>query len=298
MILPFAQTNVPSASDNLFESFFYLRDRLIRLLEASQIRDRGFNQPGDPIVVVGAQYDWVDLGGEALILQRDMLKEWGTLREIVSFYAKDMPNSISWDIEEACKTIDYLIRQEDLVWSGNKQDLVDDGTKAVNDIVSGFKKFSDDRVGSVMLVPDTNALLWQPDFTDYNLHERKVELILIPAVLSELDQAKIHKNESVRKKTEKIIRQVKEFRRRGNLNNGVTVVKDKISIRSVAIEPNMQECLGWFDPDNKDDRILASTLEIIRNNLGTPVAIITRDMNLENKAELARVPYIEPPSPS
>ncbi len=75
------------------------------------------------------------------------------------------------------------IRQEDLVWSGNKQELVDDGTKSVNDIVSGFKKFSDDRVGSVILVPDTNALLWQPDFTDYNLHDRKIELILIPAVL-------------------------------------------------------------------------------------------------------------------
>ena len=84
--MPFAHIDIPSASDNLFESLFYLRDRLIRLLEASQIRDRGFNQPGDPLVVVGAQYDWVDLDGEALILQRDMLKEWATLREIVSFY--------------------------------------------------------------------------------------------------------------------------------------------------------------------------------------------------------------------
>lgn len=88
--MPFAQSNIPSASENLFESFFYLRDCLIRLLEASQIRDRGFNQPDDPIVVVGAQYRWVDLNGEALILERDMIKEWGTLREIVSFYSKDM----------------------------------------------------------------------------------------------------------------------------------------------------------------------------------------------------------------
>lgn len=296
--MPFAQTNIQSASDNLFESFLYLRDRLVKLLEMSQIRDRGFNQPGDSIVVVGAQYDWVELDGEALNLQRDILKEWSSLKEIINFYSMDMPNNTTWDIEEACKTIDSLIRQEDLVWSDNKQELVDDGTKAVNNIVSGFKRFSDDRVGSVMLVPDTNALLWQPDFTDYILPGKMVELILIPAVLSELDQAKIYKNESVRKKTEKIIRQVKEFRRRGNLNSGVTVVKNKISIRSVAIEPHIQECLAWLDPDNKDDRILASTLEIIRNNLGTPVAIITRDMNLENKAELARVPYIEPPSPS
>ena len=78
-----------------------------------------------------------------------------------------------------------------------------------------------------MLIPDTNALLWQPNFLEYYLPDQHVELILIPAVLSELDQAKIIKNENVQKKTEKIIRQVKEFRRRGNLNNGVTVLKGK-----------------------------------------------------------------------
>ena len=297
VILPLPQTDISSAFDNLFKSFFDFKGRLLSLLEASQIRDRGFNKPGDEIVVVGAQYGWGELDGEALVLQRDLIKEWATLREIVVFYSKDIPNSVGYDIEEACKTIDFLVRQEDSIWSDNKQELVDDGAKAVTDIVSGLKKFSNDRVGRVILIPDTNALLWQPDFTEYTLPDRKVELILVPAVLTELDEAKINKNESVRKKSEKIIRQVKEFRRRGNLNTGVTVVKDKINIRSIAIEPKVRECLAWLDPDNDDDRILASTLEIIRDNLGTPVAIITRDMNLENKSELARVPYIEPPSP-
>lgn len=293
--MPLAETDITSMFDILFESLFGFRQQLLRLLEASGIRDRGFNKPGDAVFFVGAQYGWSDLDDEALVLQRDLLREWTTLREIVIFLSKDMPNSISYDIKEACDTIDFLVKQDGSIWSDNMHQLEEDGAKAVNDIVSSLKKFSGDRVGSVILVPDTNALIWQPDFTEYHMPDKQIELILIPSVLSELDEAKINKNESVRKKADKIIRQVKDFRRRGNLNSGVTVVKNKINIRSIAIEPKMGESLCWLDPGSQDDRILASTLEIIRANLGTPVALITRDMNLENKAELARIPYIAPP---
>jgi len=65
--------------------------------------------------------------------------------------------------DEACKTIDFLVRQEDSVWSANKSQLEDEAVKVVNDIIFGFRKFCGDQVRNVILIPDTNALLWQPN---------------------------------------------------------------------------------------------------------------------------------------
>ena len=72
---------------------------------------------------------------------------------------------------------------------------------------------------------------------------------------------------------------------------------DKIFLKTIATEPKMDETVQWLDKEQMDDRLLASCFEVIRDNLGTPILLVTRDMNLENKAELARIPYIEPPEP-
>lgn len=105
-----------------------------------------------------------------------------------------------------------------------------------------------------------------------------------------------HRNEDVRKKAETLINKIKEYRRRGRLNDGVDVVSGKIFLRSVALEPNMQETLPGLDPTNVDDRFLASVVELMQTNVRSSVMIVTRDINLQNKAEMARVPYCEPPS--
>ena len=117
-------------------------------------------------------------------------------------------------------------------------------------------------------------------------------------MLSELDLLKInHRNENVRKKAETIIRKIKEFRRRGKLTEIVTVVKNKIMIQAMAIEPDMKTTLQWLDPDNNDDRILAGVIEIMRVRPRSLVTAVSRDINFQNKAEFAAVPYEEPPEP-
>lgn len=54
--------------------------------------------------------------------------------------------------------------------------------------------------------------------------------------------------------------------------------------------------LPWLDPTNNDDRFLASVVEIARENTRCVVAIVTGDINLQNKARFARMPFCEPPS--
>jgi hypothetical protein len=51
------------------------------------------------------------------------------------------------------------------------------------------------------------------------------------------------------------------------------------------------------DASNADDRILASVLEVMRRFPRRPVALVTRDLELQHKAEFARIPYVEPPEP-
>jgi hypothetical protein len=58
----------------------------------------------------------------------------------------------------------------------------------------------------------------------------------------------------------------------------------------------MQDTLPWLDPTNDDDRLLASFLEVMRRFLHSPVILVTRDINLQNKAELAQVCFLEPPA--
>ena len=57
----------------------------------------------------------------------------------------------------------------------------------------------------------------------------------------------------------------------------------------------MSETLSWFVADNKDDQFLAACIEVMRSHLRSAVVLVTRDINLQNKAEFARLPFTEPP---
>ena len=124
----------------------------------------------------------------------------------------------------------------------------------------------------------------------------KTSRIDLPTILKELDALKItHRVEEVRKKAEGLITRIKGYRGRGQLNEGVPLRKGVSMLRSVATEPNMAASLPWLDPGNDDDRLLASLIEVMRQFPHSAVILVTRDINLQNKAELARVCFVEPP---
>jgi len=151
--------------------------------------------------------------------------------------------------------------------------------------------------GETHFIPDTNALYCNQNLESWVFNDIKTfTIVLTPSVLSELDYHKEnHNNPDVRKKSQSLIRQIKEFRRRGSLAEGITIVNGKIYIKSLAVEPDLTKSLPWLDNDCKDDRFLATVLEYMRDNTRLAVCIVTADINMQNKAELARLPYIEPP---
>ena len=147
-----------------------------------------------------------------------------------------------------------------------------------------------------ILVPDTNALIYCYDIAKYEkLIDNKVfRLIVTPTVISELDKIKNeHSNKELTNKVKKIIRIFKGWRKQGNILEGITI-ENTIDVQFIAKEPNMGDMPTWMDAENHDDRIVASIIEIQRNYPTSKVILITRDMNMLNKATLAKIPYIDP----
>jgi predicted ribonuclease YlaK len=63
----------------------------------------------------------------------------------------------------------------------------------------------------------------------------------------------------------------------------------------IATEPNFDNTLEWLHSENVDDQIIASVLEIQKENPSSAVIITTSDINLQNKAEMANLPFAETP---
>jgi predicted ribonuclease YlaK len=97
----------------------------------------------------------------------------------------------------------------------------------------------------------------------------------------------------IRAKAERFARQVGEYRRRGPLLQGATL-EAEITVMAIPVEPKMSDSSPWLDPTNLDDRLLASVIEVMRLNAHASVIVVTRDVNLQNKLEFARVPFVSP----
>ena len=149
--------------------------------------------------------------------------------------------------------------------------------------------------GERIVIPDTNAIMNDSDPTKYRNvagHDRYT-FVLIPTVLAELDSLKYtHRNPDFREKVRGVIVRIKGWRKQGSLLAGVTVHKT-ITVRAIGIEPDMENSLSWLDKENRDDRIIASVLEVQSAHPTSDVILVTGDVNLLNKADLASIEAAE-----
>ncbi len=145
--------------------------------------------------------------------------------------------------------------------------------------------------GGRLLVPDTNALLFKPELADWKPPAGKWTVVLVPQVLRELDDIKMRPGD-LGKKADGVIRRVKEYARRGDSFVGVPIA-GPLSMREVAIDPDMADTLPWLQAGHGDDELLASALQLRCADLNAVVAMATRDRNLQNKARLARMAYLD-----
>lgn len=143
----------------------------------------------------------------------------------------------------------------------------------------------------LILVPDTNALLQDPEIEDWEVGSSSCEFLIVSQVQAELDA---HKN-SDRKtagKAAKLIRKFKEYSRRGDTLEGV-ILAGSTSFREIPIKPDMALAPDWLDPGEADDRILAAALGIASKAPSCTVVLVTRDRGLQNKARSAGLPAVD-----
>ena len=266
----------------------------VRLLEEfSGMHPR--STPNDPIVLISPAGDqsWDDLPPGGKQIQARLLPEVDRFAELLQTLTQNLPIGAQQDMRGSLKAMRSAIEQNGPTWWKTSNEAVRGFRELIESIIKVLDDYSGGSSGAVLAIPDTNALLGNPDIEHWQFEgDRSFTVILTPTVLSELDRHKVnHKNEQVRDKALTLVRKIKEYRRRGPLNVGATVVKDRISLRAVAAEPNMSKGLSWFDSTNADDRFLAAALEIMRENLGAVVYIVTSDINMQNKAEMAGIPF-------
>ena len=268
------------------------------LLEHSKLKY--YNPSGDGIVFINASgnYNWQKLPLDGQRLQSQILQEYNKYADILRVLTVSQTKDRIKSFENNDKIIRRNIEQTGSTWCKTTQEIFGKTLQALNALQGLLETFHSSEE-KFLFVPDTNALLYNPQIDLWTFDNvKKFTIILTPTILSELDVLKInHKNESVRQSSERLIRQIKEYRRRGSLIDGITIVKNKVYLQSIAIEPNFSESLPWLDPENNDDRFIATVFEIIKNNLRSSVMLVTRDINMQNKAEFSCLPYNEPPEP-
>ncbi|MFX1707178.1 PIN domain-containing protein [Chitinophaga sp. CC14] len=257
------------------------------------------NEAGSMFIDFEGDYSFRPLVDGGQYVQDKLFKQANRIFEGIEVLLMESPEHHKTEFLRAKNYVMSVIIQQRSTWKKDIAEVIELTNEQLSHIstmlTSIFKTTS-----NVILIPDTNALyahtsIEQWDFSDFT----KFKIIITPSVLKDLDRHKIeHRNEEVRKKAVKLINQIKEFRRRGSLIDGVQVKKDKIELATIAKEPDFTKSFSWLDSSNEDDRLIAETVEIIRDNAGSVIALITADINLQNKCEMADLHFIEPPIPS
>lgn len=254
--------------------------------------------PHDNEFIIGfSDYYWGNLNPDGKKAQAKLYKDYSYFVELMGIMLSELPPDYLNNFEEARDSVMSSIKQDGQVWGPSTLEVLNEVIKYLDKQFSLLSFVFDHREEKVIFVPDTNALLTNPYLDRWHFADVvNFEILLTPSVLSELDQLKVvGRNEEVRTKSQNIIKNIKEYRRRGKLTEGVTLRKGLSTIRALAVEPNFKQTFSWLKEENKDDRLLASFVEIIKTYPNSIVQLVTADINLQNKAEYARLSFIEPP---
>jgi hypothetical protein len=258
-----------------------------------------WNKHSGPVIISAhGDYAYRDLQEAGRQIQAKLLEEYRRFSSLLRTLLREQPKDVLKQLSDA-ETIMLRTIEQQHTWCKTTQEAHTRAIEALQTQFNLLKNLYDPATGDVFYVPDTNALLYNPSLEKWEFDGvPSFTIIVTPTILSELDALKInHRNETVRQKAETLINQIKEFRRRGRLTEGVTLLKGKSTLLAVATEPNMQNSLPWLDPSNNDDRFLAAVIEVMRLRPQSVVVAVSRDINFQNKAEFARIPFVEPPEP-
>jgi len=255
-------------------------------------------QGGSGIVFVAPDLYFGDRSTDQQAAQFKLKREYEFISELLKLLIRGGPEELVSGLEEADRDFRNWL-DLDGSWSvtanpaenAKKVRAAAEPIERILDVLDAASK--DD----VIVVPDSNSLLANADPTAYRdiAGQKSFVFMLLPTVLGELDKLKIeHRNPDVRENARKIIDRIKGWRKQGPLVDGVTVDKS-ITVKASSREPDLKNTLSWLDPSNHDDRIIASVLALQSEFPSAQVILISGDINLMNKADVAMIETAELP---
>ena len=285
---------MPSTAVRLRNDLSDITDAIASLVGELPVHRRNHYVSG--VVFIGPDYYWGETTSAQANRQLAIKRDYDEWYEVLRSVFRDPTNDVGRRISEAHRD---LIRWIELSsnWSmtaspaDNVEALRQDAGK-YHDVLAILEAGGPT---AEILIPDTNALVTEPDPERYRVvvANETFVFMLLPTVLGELDNLKInHRNPEFREKVNKTITRIKGWRNQGSLREGVTVNRN-ITVKAIAREPDMKKTLSWLDFDNKDDRIIASVLEVQAASPAARVVLVTGDVNLSNKADVARIEAAE-----
>ena len=295
------RSRVVSYSARLLDELQDIETSFTEILDDSEIRYVNPNKPGSGVVFLGAaDWGWIPSDGKLTAARMKLLGQFGEWAHRVQLlFAHPTP-----EVKRTLEDLQAFV----LRWLERDQDdhtiprTIDEAKRVASANFDGYRALIRLTTTStspvVRLVPDTSALLDNPELGSY-VHDLPVGaavMHLLPTVLRELDEIKdaARKTQDVRDRARSLQRRLKGLRDKGDLMAGVHVTKSLV-LRFETREVNPSSVLHWLDPSINDDRVLASGIQIQAAHPDDSALLVTSDMNLQNKATAAGMPYIEPP---
>jgi len=285
-----------TSSQKVIEEFSAIQKKLIEFLKTHSILVRKVF-PSD-FIFMGGDYGFQPLQAPGIVIQDQLYKKLNQQAEVVRILLSASVNNHQERLNAALEVIREYIVQKNYTYKSSLKEIIEDSNRRFDEIMATIRQLYPDTYSRPVLIPDTNALYANDDIEKWTFEAfKQFTIILTPSVLKDLDKHKIeHRNEEVRRKALKLINKIKEYRRRGKLTEGVDIVSNTIHLITIATEANFKNSLSWLDPTNEDDRLIAECFDIVRQYADRPVLLITGDINLQNKCEVADLIFEEPPS--
>lgn len=274
-----------------------LQDRYVALLERFEIRNTDPNRGGGGGVYFFGYAKWGWKPGPGLVNERTRLlsdlDEWFGLFRLV--HQDALPETVK-RIEAAESLLRRWLEHE-----GKDHSIPSSIEKAIAKATAAFEELRAlialvaDGPGGFLVVPDTNSLLLEPDVATYAMELGTDDycVVMVPPVLAELDDLKDRgRTEDVRKAATAAIRRLKGLRDRGDPREGVKVER-RTTLRFEHRDVRPSEILEWLDPTVPDDRLLAAALDLQGRHPGAAVVLVTGDINLQTKAAVAALPFLD-----
>lgn len=207
----------------------------------------------------------------------------------------DLPKQNLKLLEKTIPQVLGIIEQKAL-YQSSPQKCLSVAVGKIDEQLKMLEGLYDSSPNTIIYVPDTNAILTNPNLEKWIFEGKEVyTIVLVPVILSELDKLKIDgRHEALRDKAKSFIKRIKEYMRRGTISEGVKL-SGKNKIKTIAVEPNFEKTLPWLDATNNDDRMIASYFEVVRQHPRSNVILVTADINVQNKAAFANVIFTDPP---